>query len=158
MSALVACVLEFPASDSPSGFRWSIIEGLRFELQQPRLDIQPAGKAGQAAIGRDHTMAGNDDRDRVLATGCTHRPARLRRADSLGYFQIALGLAEGNFAQALPDIFLKLGALRCQWQLKSNALAGEVLGQLLLGALQYRITRRGNQVAELHAIGCFPLP
>jgi len=103
-------------------------------------------------------VAGNDDRNRILATGRAHRAARLRRAHCLGDFQVALGLSEGDLAQAAPDFLLKLSAARCQRQLKPGALAGEVLGQLSLGALQDRMMLRGSENVEFDPIRRFALP
>lgn len=123
-----------------------------------RFDIQPPGKTGEIAIGRNYAMTGHDDRKRILAAGRAHRAAGLRGIDCLGDVQVALGFAEGNLAQAAPDFSLKLGAARFQRQLKAGALAGEVLGQLPLGVFQDRMTRRGYESVELHPLRCFVLP
>lgn len=59
-------------------------------------------------------MAGNDDRNRILAAGRAYGATRLRRADGLRNLSVALGLAEGNVSQPAPDFFLKLGAARLE--------------------------------------------
>src|SRR3984957_3981915 len=45
-----------------------------FEAKQQFLAFEAAAVPGQAAVGADHPVAGDDDRDRVGAVGQAHRP------------------------------------------------------------------------------------
>ena len=70
-------------------------------MQQRFLSIQPAGIPGQAAVGAQDSMTGNDDRDRIMPD----RPAdRLRgnavpaqRGQTLGKLSVGYGAAVRYF-------------------------------------------------------------
>ena len=53
---------------------------LTFVIEQPRLDVEPGGEAGELAAGTDHPVARHDDAERVLA---------VRGADGAGLVGIA---------------------------------------------------------------------
>src|SRR3546814_17020174 len=75
---------------------------------------QSAAEAGQRAVGADHTMAGNDDRDRVASVRRAHRAHRLRLADAARDVAVAPGLPVGNLRQRRPDLALARRADRLQ--------------------------------------------
>ena len=59
-----------------------------FELQQEKLRFQPTAKPGQAAIGANHPMAGNYDRQRVTTVRRTHRSDRVGATNLPGDLEV----------------------------------------------------------------------
>ena len=63
--------------------------------------------AAQTAITAQHAMAGNKQRNRVLADGRGHGAYRARLANLGGQRAIACGCAKRDGAQPTPDLKLK---------------------------------------------------
>ena len=100
-------------------------------LQQPTLAVEPAAVARQAAVRADHAVARHDDRDRVAAVGGADRAGAVRPPDLPGDLAIAARLAVRDREQRLPDVLLEVGAAHVELEVELNALAGEVLLELL---------------------------
>src|SRR5205085_11184009 len=97
----------------------------REELAFP---VESAGKAAQAVIGGEDSVARHEDGDRIRAARATDGANRVGVADGLGHFRIAPGLAGRNFTQGLPDALLKVGAAgEIEWRKLAHCLAGQRL-------------------------------
>src|SRR6478609_79140 len=90
------------------------------EVEQGLLALQAAAVAGQRAVGADHPVTGDDDRDRVAPVAGADDPRPLprldvgveqRRVDPRGELAVALGLAVGDLEQRSPDRLLQGGAV-----------------------------------------------
>src|SRR2546430_835013 len=69
-----------------------------FVLEQPALAVQATAEAGQLAARPDHTVAGDDDGDRVLAVGGADGAGGARAAETARQLAVAGGRAVGNGA------------------------------------------------------------
>ena len=92
--------------------------------------VEAAAVAGQRAVGADHAVAGDDDRDRVAVVGAADRARRGGLADRARDVAVAGGLAERDPEQRRPDRLLERGPPGRQPQIEARALAREVLLQL----------------------------
>src|SRR5690606_6273877 len=110
-----------------------------FQLQQEMLGRQAAAEAGEGAVGADHAVAGQDDRQRVAAVGGADRAHRCGAADAQRKLRIADGAAIGDIPQRQPYLALERRALRRQRQLEAAALAIEVFLQLVARLAQQRM-------------------
>src|ERR1700689_1054943 len=79
------------------------------ELQEGALAIQAPTIAHQATVGADHTMARNNDRNRVLAVGQSNR-ARTA-ANFLRLDLVRDGFTVRDISQLIPSADLKLGSI-----------------------------------------------
>src|SRR5438552_13049162 len=106
------------------GSFWRQFERVRAALveQQPPLGLQqiPRGRMGESAkpVCRDHAMAGNDDRQPVVAAGLADRP--WLGAEALGQLAVGQGLAARNGAQRIPEPPLEVRAFDEQRQLEAR--------------------------------------
>src|SRR5215469_7781300 len=113
-----------------------------FELQQFALYLESAAVATQGSVGRDHPVAGNDDRNRVAVVGQSHRAKALRPSHRPSYVGVGPGFAVRDFEQGFPTGELKLRAAEIEPELELATSPGEVFfqfpyvrPQLVLGAL-----------------------
>src|SRR2546426_10442660 len=100
-------------------------------LEQPALAVQAAAEAGQLAARADHAVAGDDDRDGVLAVGRTDRARGADVAEATSQLAVAHRRAVGDGAQGAPDAPLKRRTRRVQGKVERGTGLGEVLRQLL---------------------------
>src|SRR6185437_4456117 len=98
------------------------------------VDSLAAAIAAERAAGRQHAVAGNEDRQRVAAAGLAH--GARSRGERPGEIAIAARLAVGDVAHELPDAQLEGRAARLQRQVERFELAGEIGVKLPLGAEQ----------------------
>src|SRR5688500_8277832 len=125
------------------------LEGVRaaFVRQQPALRLEQVARGGvrkaAEAIGRHDAVAGNDDRQPVVAAGLAYR-ARLSR-QAPGELAISKGPAARNLAQRVPQATLERRALDEQRQVEACVGVLAVALELPGGALGQRISR-GNRV------------
>src|SRR5215475_4026177 len=103
----------------------------RLEVEQEPLAVEPAAVAGQAAVRADHAVAGHDQRHGVAAVRRSYRAGAVGAADLLGDLAIAAGLAVRDRQQRVPDVLLELGAAHVELDVELDALAREVLVELL---------------------------
>lgn len=97
--------------------------------EQPGLGGQPAGIAGEAAIGANDAVAGDDERNRIAAIGEADGARSTRLAKGCGERLIAAGLAGRDGAELRPDALLELRAGRRHSQpIKGGELSGEIGG------------------------------
>jgi hypothetical protein len=102
-----------------------------FVDQQAALDINQvatsiAGESSEA-FGRNHAVAGNEDRNRVAATGIAHGP--LAAAQAICQCPVGHYLTDWNCLQRAPDTLLKIGSVEGNLQAGHLALAGEIVIQ-----------------------------
>lgn len=91
---------------------------LLLQPQQCPLAVEAAGIAGEAAIGTDNAVTGNDNRDGVAPHGTAHR---LRRAatDAASQFAVGHRLSVGDSKQGLPNTLL-------EWCASQQKVWGEI--------------------------------
>ena len=83
------------------------------ELEQELLALQPAGVAGEGAVGADDAVARDDDRDRVAAVGQADRArGGVGAAEAVRDLAVRRGLAVADLAQLAPDPLLERRADR----------------------------------------------
>src|SRR5689334_14497718 len=99
--------------------------------EQRALERQSAAIAREAAVGADHAMTRNDQRDRVRAVRRTHAARGRRLADRARDLAVAARLAVRNREQRLPHGLLELRAVRRELEVELGALAGAILLHLL---------------------------
>src|SRR4051794_8933349 len=143
-----------------SGLTWTpVLPRLRYSMhrtypllvvEQCPLGSEAAGVPRERAVGADHAVAGDDDRDPVAAVGAADRS---RDAAELAR-ELAVGgrLAVRDRAQAGPDRELERRAVLGQREVEFRALAGEVLVELALDLGERAVVRAGVGVQAM-AVG-----
>ena len=129
-----------------------------FQGQQPHLAVQPAGIAGQAAVGPQHAVAGHHHAEGVAAHGRAHGAHGAGLADERGQRAIARGLAPGNLQQRPPHRLLERRAVgEVQRQVEVAAAPGEVFLHLRTGSdahdLEPQVAELGNVADTLGMMG-----
>ncbi len=109
-----------------------------FEPQQLGfgLDAAFAGITMECAIAGKHTVAGNDDRDRIASAGRADGPGM--GLQILGHFPISYCFSIRNFAHGSPNSPLEGGPVGSQRQVEAGQCAIEISVQLILGPFQNR--------------------
>src|SRR5438270_7875396 len=69
--------------------------------------MQSAAIAGQFAIRSDHSMARDDDRNRIGTVGETDRPAGIRISHAASQLPVRNSVSVRNPAKLSPDLLLK---------------------------------------------------
>ena len=87
-----------------------------FQIQERFLVRQPAAVTDQTPVAADDPMTGHYDRDRISAIGKADRSRCCRTADGFRNVAVARCPAERDFSKCLPDLFLKIRAVRRQRQ------------------------------------------
>ena len=100
------------------------------EGEQAALGIEAAAVATDAAVGRDHAVAGDDDRDGVRAVGEADGAKGPGAAGGAGDVGVAAGRAVGDLGERVPDGALERGAPQVEGDGEVAADAAEVLGEL----------------------------
>ena len=110
-----------------------LMERGALEMQERALGLEAAGArvAGHGAVGADHSVARDDDRDGIAPAGAADGAGR--RAD--GRRDVAVGpeRAVGNPGHGPADGPLELGAGGRQGEIEDLELAPEIGGELLPG-------------------------
>ncbi len=102
-----------------------------FQIEQDLLAPNTAAETRQGAIGPDHAMAGNDNRQRILPAGFANRPAGRRCLPDISRnLAVGGGLAIGDFQHPPPHRELEFVAARFQRKVEIGALAGEIIPDL----------------------------
>src|SRR5205085_5815144 len=92
-----------------SGSREPSEQRVLLDLQQGLLALDAAGIAGEGAVGADHPVARDDDRDRVAAVGQTHGSGGgVGAAEALGDLAVRRGVAVADQEQLGPDGLLEV--------------------------------------------------
>ena len=78
-------------------------------LEQRALGVEAAGVARERAVGADHAVAGDDDRDLVAAVGAADRAGDA--ADLARELAVGARLAVRDLAQLGPDVELERRAV-----------------------------------------------
>lgn len=108
----------------------------------------------QRAIGGDHPVTRNDDRDRIHAIRLAHGPNRGGRTDPLGEFGVADRDAARNLSKFVPDTQLEWCAAESDCYRERSSATCKILVQLLLelrhvrnGIGTYRLDRNPGRMA-----------
>src|SRR6266849_8997975 len=96
------------------------------EREQEPLAVHPAAVASQAAVGADHPMAGDHDRDRVPAVCQADCAGGRRLADPSGQIAVGDGLAVRDRLQRRPHATLELRAVEGERQVEAGQLTAEI--------------------------------
>ncbi len=95
-----------------------------FQLKQTLLPMQTAAVSSQPAIGTDHPVAGNDDRDRICAAGAANRAHSFGATNLSCDPSIGARLTAWDCAECAPDFSLKRRANRkIERNVESNGVA-----------------------------------
>ena len=124
------------------------------DLEQPRLALDAARVAGEAAVAADHAVARHDDRERIAA-GRGARGARgSGRAGARGELGVGDRLAVRDARDLDPHAPLEVRALGRERQLEASPLAFEILldlafafGERCRGGILLPLARDGGRVA-----------
>ena len=87
--------------------------------------MQPAAVARQRAVGADHAVTRNDDRDRIRSVGGADRADRVRSRDAARELGVADRRAVSDPLQLAPARQLELRASRRERKLEVAALAAK---------------------------------
>jgi 3-methyladenine DNA glycosylase/8-oxoguanine DNA glycosylase len=107
-----------------------VSRGLALVVEQPALAFQPPPIAGEAAVGADQAVAGDDDRDGIPAVGGTDGTGGTGRPQLSGDLAVGRGAREGHSGQRRPDLALIGRSLEPDGDVEPGASAREVLDQL----------------------------
>src|SRR4051795_3982961 len=89
------------------------------DLEQGLLALDAAGVAGQRAVGTDHAVARDDDRDRVAAVGqADGARGGVGLAEPPRDLAVRRGVAVADREQLAPDRALELAAGRVERQVE----------------------------------------
>src|SRR2546425_289486 len=99
-------------------------------LQQPALAVEAAAEAGELPARAHDAVAGDDDREGVLAGGGADGAGGAGVAEPARQLAVARGRAVGNGADGVPHAPLKRRTDRIERQLERRAAAGEIVLQL----------------------------
>src|SRR5665213_298330 len=121
-------------------------------FQKRAFERQASALAGERAGASYYAVARYDQPDGVGAVRGAHRARGLRKADSLGDCAIAGGSTERNFHQRFPDLLVKIRAFHFALEHKFLALAGIILGDLLLHLFQGLVVALGERIDMLRTL------
>src|SRR3954465_8008119 len=117
-------------------------------LKQPLLAPAAAAVPAEGAVGSDHAVARNNDRNAVLAIDAADRSDRGGGTDLSGHVRIASGFAIRNPAQRPPRLHLELRPALVQRHRELPATAIEVLRQLVARLPKGRMIAGNNGASE----------
>jgi len=126
----------------PAGRRGAVhIDPL--QLEQFDLRFQTSGEAGEPEVGADHTMARDDDRDRIGTHGLTDGACLIGLADVLGELAVRGDVTVRHLTESIVDLLLEVGGHPgiVERQVEVVALPGEVLLELADGIPEVRWPR-----------------
>src|SRR5580704_3274827 len=89
-----------------------------FMRKQRAFERQAAAIAGEASIGADDAMAGDNQSYGVGAVCKTHGAGAVRSTELCSERAIARGLAEGDFQQCIPDLMLEWRSFRRELEIE----------------------------------------
>src|SRR5262245_48284950 len=115
-------------------------ECVLLDLEQRLLALDAAGVPGQGAVGSDHPVARDDDRDRVAAVGESDGPGGgVGLAEPLRDLAVRRGVAVPDLQQLTPDGPLEVAPLRVEREIELLEVTVEVGIQLAHGLDQDRV-------------------
>lgn len=104
--------------------------------EQALLKPDPAGKSAEFSAACDDTVTGNKDRKMIASVRAAYGARSAWRADRFSDLAVAFGRAEGNAHQLAPDADLKRRTVKFERKIEREAIAGEVLLNLMRGLLE----------------------
>src|SRR3954464_5642465 len=101
------------------------------DLEEGLLALDAAGVAGEGAVGADHPVAGDDDRDGVAAVGQADRAGGgVGLAEPLRDRAVRRGVAVADLEQLSPDGLLEVAPRRVEGEVELLEVALEVRREL----------------------------
>ena len=129
--------------------------------KQPLFAIKPTGISVERAVGRDHAMAGHDDRNGIARNRSPHSTGRYNGGlitrhtmlgrDTLGNLAIRSDLTTRNRKQLEPNLTLKRRADHMQWRRKPRLLTRKVGIQPSPRTLEHRRSRAIRGICRRHS-------
>ena len=119
------------------------------EFEQELLALQPARIAGQLTVAPDHTVARDDDAQRIAADGLADLLRRRAVGECGGEFSVGDRARRRGWRSAFSRRGAALVAVWGDRQVEVSAVAGEVVGQLELASASsvgFRIDPRAERV------------
>ena len=93
-----------------------------------RFNTPRARKTGQFAACPHHTMAGNDDRDRIATASAANGLGR--NTKSFGDIAVSDGISERDLEHLIANRALKIAAMDTQRQVKGRQISSKIGRQL----------------------------
>ncbi len=112
------------------------------EGEEPGLDLETAGEAGELAAGADHPVAGRHDREWIPAARGPYRARGAGMSDLGRHLGVGAGFPERNAPERAPHLLLERGARGIERQVELGAPPREVLGELPFRLAQNGVVRR----------------
>lgn len=108
-------------------------------LEQPLLggNAFATAIAGDALVGSEYPVAGDDDRDGIGADSAANGPARTRSPGGAADVGVRHSGTERELAELEPHRSLKLSARGGKGEVKGATLAFEIFAELLSGVREY---------------------
>ena len=72
--------------------------------------VEAAAVAGERVVAADHSMTGGNDRNGISSVGVRYRPHSRRTSYPSGQLSVGNRRSVWNAKQAVPHLFLKIGA------------------------------------------------
>src|SRR5437764_9061334 len=105
-----------PGAGLPSSAEW---QQRALVLEQESLQVEAAAEARERAVGADHAVARQDERERVLAVRRADRPRRVRaEAEPPRLLPVAHGLPVRDRREREPALALELRAVEVEGQVE----------------------------------------
>src|SRR2546425_3562781 len=96
------------------------------QIEQFELKVESATVAAERAVGGDHTMTGNNNRDGIAVVRHADGAECMRMRDGLGDVAVGASLAVRDVEQGAPALQLKIGAAEVQWEGEVLAITVEI--------------------------------
>jgi hypothetical protein len=112
------------------------------------LALQAAGVAGQLTVAPDHTVARNDDAQRIAADGLADLLCRRPVGEGVSEFSVCDSAAVGNRGEHCPDAPLPLVSVWVRGDVELGAVTCEVVGELGARLGQHDVGVRVDPRAE----------
>jgi len=99
--------------------------------EQPSLGVCPGREAGERAVGPDHAMAGDDDRNRIAPVGRADRAGLAGVAEAPGLLAVADRLSVRDLPEHPPHSLLERRAAWIEGEIERRSHAGEIFSELV---------------------------
>src|SRR6266481_4902188 len=96
------------------------------QIEQFALDVESATVSAERAVGGDHTMTGNNNRDGITVVRHADGAECMWMRDGLGDVAVRASLAVRDVEQGAPALQLKVGAAEVEGEAEVLAIASEI--------------------------------
>src|SRR5882724_187213 len=96
------------------------------QIEQFALDVESATVSAERAVGGDHTMTGNNNRDGITVVRHADGAECMWMRDGLGDVAVRASLAVRDVEQGAPALQLKVGAAEVEGEGEVLAIASEI--------------------------------